>query len=244
MRTCPNCGRLTLRTEDWACQWCGYPLLSRAYKKIDKTFKQLQEERQSAFKSAEPELELELEPEPELEPEREPELELEPEPVSEPEPEPEPELELKPEREPELKPKPKRKPLPKAKPEPEPEPVPQPTPALESKLEAPSGEIKLSVDELNLVYRADKLAANEKLTDKILTVTGVVDKIFVRDHLDIRYIVLTDAKKAAQWNVRCTFGVESISELSRLSEGQTVRVRGKYDGYGKNIILKDCVLVG
>jgi len=28
-----------------------------------------------------------------------------------------------------------------------------------------------------------------------------------------------------------------------LNEGQMVTVRGKYDGYSKNIMLKECVLV-
>jgi ribosomal protein L37E len=234
MARCPNCGRETLRTEDWACQWCGYPLLSRGYKKIDKTYRELQEERRDSWgfpeTELEPEPERQPEPRPKRKPEPEPELEAELEPEPEPEAEPELEVELETELEPE--------------PEPEVEPEPQPTPALEAKLEAASGEIELSVEELNSVYQANRLAANARLTDKILTVTGVVDKVFVRDHLDIRYVVLTNLKKKAQWNVRCTFGAESISELSRLSEGQTVRVQGKYDGYGKNIILKDCVLVG
>ncbi len=35
-----------------------------------------------------------------------------------------------------------------------------------------------------------------------------------------------------------------ISKRNSLSEGQTVTVRGKYDGYGKNILFKDCVLIG
>ncbi|MFC1929116.1 zinc ribbon domain-containing protein, partial [Chloroflexota bacterium] len=34
MQKCPNCGQPAARTEDWACQWCGYPLLSKSYKKI------------------------------------------------------------------------------------------------------------------------------------------------------------------------------------------------------------------
>jgi len=55
MPGCPNCGRQTMRTEDWVCQWCGYPLLSRAYKKIDKTYKEIQEERSSAWRSVSPE---------------------------------------------------------------------------------------------------------------------------------------------------------------------------------------------
>ena len=52
MSKCPNCGQETLRTADWACQWCGNPLLSNAFKKIDKTYRQLQEERASEGSSA------------------------------------------------------------------------------------------------------------------------------------------------------------------------------------------------
>ena len=44
MGKCPNCGRATARTKDWACQWCGYPLLSGFYKKIPETFSQLKGE--------------------------------------------------------------------------------------------------------------------------------------------------------------------------------------------------------
>ena len=54
MPACPNCGRETLRTEDWVCQWCGYPLLSKSYKKLDKTFKEFQEERRAGWKSVTP----------------------------------------------------------------------------------------------------------------------------------------------------------------------------------------------
>jgi membrane protease YdiL (CAAX protease family) len=64
MPRCPNCGRKTFRTEDWACRWCGYPLLSRAYKKIPKTYKQFQEERLYALGLKKPEPELEPKPEP------------------------------------------------------------------------------------------------------------------------------------------------------------------------------------
>ena len=45
MARCPNCGRETRRTVDWCCQWCGYPLFSGSYKKIDKTYKELKDER-------------------------------------------------------------------------------------------------------------------------------------------------------------------------------------------------------
>lgn len=109
MLKCPNCGLETTRTEDWACQWCGYPLLSRSYERIPKTYKQLKEE--GLFK-----------PKPMPKPEREPEpvpqpkLEPEPEPILEPEPALESEREpiLEPQREPELVPEPELEPTPVA----------------------------------------------------------------------------------------------------------------------------------
>ena len=96
MGKCPNCGRVTARTQDWACQWCGYPLLSGFYKKIPKTFRQLKEE-----EPHEPESSAGEEPEASILPnhvplmpthtaEPEPKQALEPEQMMEPEPEPEP----------------------------------------------------------------------------------------------------------------------------------------------------------
>jgi hypothetical protein len=51
MPKCPNCGLETLRTEDWACQWCGYPLISSSYKKIPKTYNQLKQKSLNDSKS-------------------------------------------------------------------------------------------------------------------------------------------------------------------------------------------------
>jgi len=76
MAKCHNCGRETLRTEDWACQWCGHPLLYGSFKKIDKTYRQLKEERLNRTvreekiiqePEMEPEIEKEIEPKQDLE---------------------------------------------------------------------------------------------------------------------------------------------------------------------------------
>ncbi|MFC1982687.1 hypothetical protein ACFLV5_02755 [Chloroflexota bacterium] len=135
MQRCPNCGRATQRTEDWACQWCGYPLLSRAFKKIPKTYKELQEERYPAgppgIEEPEPLPELEAQPIPEPEAELEPELL--PEPEAEPEPEPKPAWKAK--RKAKLEPEPKPKPAPKAKRKAKPEPEPELEAELETELE-------------------------------------------------------------------------------------------------------------
>jgi len=84
MRKCPNCGQTGERTEDWACPWCGYPLISKSYKKIPKTYRQLKEEKLGEQKLPE------SVPEPAPELESEPVPEPEPVPVPEPEPQPRP----------------------------------------------------------------------------------------------------------------------------------------------------------
>ncbi|MFC1994974.1 hypothetical protein ACFLVK_01025 [Chloroflexota bacterium] len=292
MQKCPNCGQPALRTEDWACQWCGYPLISKAYRKIPKTYKQLKEERlykprppeyeplaereTEVESEPEPEVELKLIPEPEAMIELEAEAEVKSEPAVEPEAVVEPEQEVGVEAEPEIEqepvletevevaPGPKAKTKHKSRPEPEvavepevevevePEPVEEsepeteakPEPELEAELEIEADVVEVSVARLNSAFQADKTAANEKLMDKTLRVTGVVDKVVVRDHLDIRYVLLTSADKKGIWNVRCTFGKEQGSKLNRLSTGQQLTAEGKYSGYERNILMKDCILFG
>ena len=283
MPACPNCGRQTMRTSDWVCQWCGYPLLSRSYKKIDKTFKELQEERSLGLKEVPPEpeprthaarIERESPPEPEIikplprserkvqlppvverqpppppppapEPVLEAEAELAPPPAPTP-PAPEPVLEAEAERVPPIAPPPPlaaSAPAPEVVPEqvpapPEPEPIPVVVPDLNSITDG----AQLTVDELDALYKANRQAAHARLVDKTIVVKGFVEKVFIRDHIDVRYIVLTGANKKVVWPVRCTFTKENVSGMQRLSEGQEVSLRGKYDSYGKNIIFKDCVL--
>jgi len=131
-------------------------------------------------------------------------------------------------------------------PAPEPEPAPQmaqPVPASNLEPEPSTGMVVATVDELAAAFAKDKAAANAKLADKVLKLTGTVDKVFVKDHLDIFYIVLTNTRGQNSWNVRCTFGREQGPLLTRLNLGQTETVQGKYSGYEKNIILKDCSLV-
>ncbi len=289
MPKCPNCGRETLRTEDWACQWCGHPLLSGAFKKIPKTYRELQAEKTFSPSSVlegepapAPVAEVEVapvppppptpspspEPEPEILSPSEPvvaveaEAEKEPVPTPEPEPEPEtiaesepvaeaeklsvPEAEVEPAPEPVIAPEPEPEPAPEpvAEAEPEIEAVPAPPPGAVPVLEPDpaTGTINATVEELNTAFSSDKAGTNNKLINKLLKVTGTVDKIFARDHLDIFYILLATGRPAT-WQVRCTFSRENGARLSRLTEGQAGTVQGTYVGYERNIILKDCSMV-
>ncbi len=262
MKKCPNCGQPTAVTKDWACRWCGYPLLvAKSNEKIPKTYRELKEEERREVKlpapEAEPVPEFKLEPMPEpqptSEPEPEPMPEVEPvpesklEPAPEPEPEPTPEAEpvpeskLEPAPEPQPTPKAKRKrmPKPKAVPESELEPTPEPQPTPEPEPEPTKGE--LTVDELYSTLGADRVAAEAKYNNRILKVTGRVNRTVINDNLNISYVILTSAKNA-EWQVSCTFDKKYDRELSRLTAGETVTVEGKYNGYGATILIIDCVL--
>ncbi len=235
MSACPNCGRETVRTEDWACQWCGYPLLSGSFKQVDKTYRELQEERlyglvveeSEEFLSPEPapsllkqiiepEVESVEEPEPATEPEPAEELAIEPEEVKEPEPveEPEPVKEI--------------------------EPVEEPV--LEAEPAAPA--MAVTVDDLLSAYEGDSAAADARFAGKTLSVTGVVARVEVGEFLDVHYIILASADQRRLQSIRCLFDKKHGEELSKLARGQTVTVQGTYYGSIIDIRLKDCTLVG
>jgi hypothetical protein len=313
MADCPNCGRHTLRTKDWACQWCGYPLISKSYKVIDKTFKELEEERNLALKptGSEDETGLVTEYQPEVEQQAEPPIkpvsiprpatvpppqaqpsaatppiaeppppeqqsamsspaieppsEVQPSAVPPPAPEPPPQAQDNavppPASEPAPEPVPPiaSPPPPPIQSEPAPEPIyppmpppaakpkiivePEPLPEPTIKLEDIQDGMEITAEQIDALFRTDKERANSKLAEKTLVIRGVVEKVFVKDQLDIRYVMVTSAQKKMTWGLRCTFNKEGASQVARLQEGEAVAVQGKYEGYSKNIIFKDCVLV-
>ena len=237
-----------MRTRDWACQWCGYPLLSSSYREIPKTYQELKEEglhKQEApveeeagesqvpghdtvspVETPEPELEAVPEAEPAVEPQPEPAVEPEPVPKTRPKrvsksrrkPKPEPELESKPEVEEAA--------------EAEPEPGPSPT------------VLEVTVEELSSAFAEDPASTDERLANKVLRITGVVSRTIVDDVVEKPCLILTSTDKTVTKNVLCLFDKEREPELRRLAEGQTVTVKGKYDGYTINILVTDCALVG
>jgi len=180
-------------------------------------------------------------PQPEPEPEAKPVVTAQPEPEPEAKPvvmpQPEPEPEAKPVVTPQPEPESEVKPVVMPQPEPEPElktdVYPQPVTA----------ELEVAVEELLLAYETDGVAANVKFANKILRITGVVDRIEVKDTLGIYYITLRSAEKRLLQTVRCVFDEKHGNELNKLLPGQTVTVQGKYDGSIIDIRMSDCFLV-
>lgn len=237
MPKCPNCERETMRTTDWACQWCGYPLLSDSYEMVPKTFWQLKEE---ALHKAEPT------PPPDAEPAAEAQAEpvVAPKPAEGPEPIPEasviplggPRREQLPEPEKAAEPQPGPEPGPELMPTPEPVPAPKPI-----KKPEPVAE-ELTVDELIAAYEQDAPAADARFLDKRLMVTGVVALIDVKETLDIHYVRLAGAEGDISRSVKCLFDKEHAPALSQLEKGQTSTVQGKFNGSLIAIRMIDCEL--
>jgi len=121
--------------------------------------------------------------------------------------------------------------------------VPKPEPVLESEPEPTPAAIELTVEELLSAYKTEGVAADTRLVNKILKVTGIVERIEVKDTLDIYYINLSSAARDLLQNVRCVFDRQHGPELDQLTTGQTVTVQGKYDGSIMDICMRDCVLV-
>jgi hypothetical protein len=102
--------------------------------------------------------------------------------------------------------------------------------------------IEVTVKELALAYETDEETADARLGNKILKVTGIVQRIEVRDTLDIHYIILSEGRDLLQ-SVRCIFDKGHEDELNRLTKGQMITVQGKFDGSIVQLRMRHCVLV-
>ena len=264
MPKCPNCGQPTARTGDWACPWCGYPLLSRAYRKIPKTYRQLKEEKLQKQRLPS---KVETEPAADTETKTEAVMEIEPALVADAEPEFESETETEDEAvavaeikdegvvEPEPAPKPRAKRIakPKAKAAPKAKAKPAPKPkakqatkaktAAKSEPETMPAVIEITVEELLSAYDTEGVTADIKFMNKVLEITGVVDRIETKEDLNIHYINLTNAAQNLLQSIRCVFDKKHIAELNNLMTGQAITVQGTYDGSIMDIRMKDCALV-
>jgi hypothetical protein len=223
MAQCPNCSRQTMRTKDWACRWCGYPLLSGSFKEIPKTFQQLQEEGLSqAGAVAEPEVTPGTEPG--IAPEHEPKHIKEPERAQGVEPEIKPLMEQE-----ELTEEDEKEKEPVIEPEPEPEPEAE--------------AIVLTVDDIFKAYSEDESAADERFVKKLLEVTGKVTMIDVKEILDTHYIRISGQEEDNTKSVKCMFDKKYAQQLKELQKGQQVTVRGTFDGSLIAIRMVNCSII-
>ena len=254
MANCPNCGQATERTQDWACQWCGYPLVSGSFRQMSKTYQEAKAERlqklaavevvetdiqegsdvaeatEAAADVSEATAESET-PEPEIVDEAKKAVEVEPEIKSEPAPEPEPAAE--------------------AESTSESEPVTEDSgeagetgePITETEAAQSPGIIFITIEELNEVCKADSEAAEARFAGSILQITAEVGRIPPVESSEKPCLILISSEKPTAMNILCVFDKQHEAAINKLSEGQLVTVQGRYDGCVMNILVNDCVLI-
>jgi len=243
MAHCPNCGLSTTRTKDWACQWCGYPLVSGMYSKTSKTFAELKQEREGEAISTALLVEAEqtVEPEPVTAEKPEPTATAEPEPVTAEQPEPTATAEPEPVAAEQPEPTATAEPEPVTAEKPEPAITAEPEPVMVEKETQPVPEV--TVAELCSTYQGYGMAGHDEFKNSVFRVSGIIDNIVSKDIVNQYRIALTDEEPHPLGDIYCKFEKKDAPELSKLSVGQHLTVQGKYDGFVTNIVLTDCVLV-
>ena len=253
---CPNCDSPTMRTRDWACRWCGHPLVSGSFQQMSKTYQEVKAERISELAPSETaetdglaenaesdtfeeeaESVADVPPSPVVDSSVEVATEIEPTqesvPVEEPEPEPVAEVEKTLEVEAE------------AAPEAESEQESVPEPVVKNKLRGREDSetiTEVTVSELCSSYQSYGMVGHDEFKDRVFRVTGVVASIIIKDTVDQYYVALTGSEPHPLGDIDFKFERKDVPELKRLTIGQGLTIQGRYNGFVTNIILADCVI--
>jgi hypothetical protein len=93
-------------------------------------------------------------------------------------------------------------------------------------------------------FQDDPEVAERKYKGKYLEVTGTVERVGQNRH-DDHFVILHGGDEQAKVKVECFFFPADDNEEARieaLRKGETVTVRGEFDGRVSNVQLRECVL--
>ena len=115
----------------------------------------------------------------------------------------------------------------------------------EAEAERQARTVAVTAAQLLQEFRDDPAAADHKYAGKFLELTGVVERVGQgRD--DTPFVILHAGDEDAKLKVECFFEPASEADearVRRLGKGQTITVRGEYDGQVSNVQVRECVLV-
>jgi hypothetical protein len=106
-----------------------------------------------------------------------------------------------------------------------------------------SPDIEITVSDLLSEYADDYTAATAKFINKTLRLSGYVVSIDIKEVLAVNYIRLSDDSLNLPKSVQCMFDKKYANKLKELEKGQYVTVQGNYTGSLIAMRLADCVLV-
>lgn len=112
--------------------------------------------------------------------------------------------------------------------------------AKDDKTSTSSEEISITSYQLCMEYRSNEALANTKYKDKVLIVSGTINKIG-KDYANKLFLSM-DGFDAVS-NTACFFDSAKVTELNKLRNGQTVSIKGTCSGMAGDVALQDCQIV-
>jgi len=100
--------------------------------------------------------------------------------------------------------------------------------------------VTIGARELFADYEANEIAADRKYKNKVLQVTGTVDRI-AKDITNTMYVTLKGDELIG--SIQWLFDDAHANQLAGLQKGMRVSVKGKCGGKMMNVMLNGCVLV-
>ena len=102
------------------------------------------------------------------------------------------------------------------------------------------GPLVVNAGELVTAYRAGSMAADTKYRDKLLQISGSVERV-ARDMQNRFYVQLKGAQGEMK-GVACFFAADAVDAASNLKSGQAVIIVGRCAGMGEMVMLRECRL--
>jgi hypothetical protein len=105
--------------------------------------------------------------------------------------------------------------------------------------------IVVAAGQLVQEFQNDPVVADQKYQGKLLELTGVVER-GGRNRDGMTFVILHARDENAKLKIECFFDLpdkQSDVLIVTLRKGETITVRGEYDGQVSNLQLWDCVLV-
>lgn len=102
--------------------------------------------------------------------------------------------------------------------------------------------VRTPIETLLAEYKDNEVRADGKFKGKVVQVTGLVGDV-KKDVLDHIYVAIGTGKLLEIPVVQCFVASNQVEQVTALSKGDKVTVRGRVDGLLMNVLVKECELV-
>lgn len=103
-------------------------------------------------------------------------------------------------------------------------------------LDEVKADFKLTADELYNAFETDETAANQKFVDKVIEVTGTVDR-FTKQEAGANIVL--SAENAIAGGVNCSFSIPP----TKVEPGTMLTIKGRCQGLLLDVVLNNCSVV-